>query len=72
MIEVVPGSAADEVGIEQGSVIIAIDGNSIARASDLTSTILTYDPGQTVQIEVVTQTGTRTLEVALGERSLTD
>lgn len=72
VIDVMPGSAADEAGFEQGFVITAIEGVPVETSSDVTSAILNSEPGATVEIELVTESGEETIEVTLGERSITD
>ena len=49
--EVVPGSAADEAGLQRLDVIVAIDGRDVQGAVNVGSTIRTKKPGDTVEIE---------------------
>jgi len=66
--EVVPGSAADDGGLQAGDVIVAVDGEAIDKATDVRDQILGHEPGDEVQIEVVRKGESRTLEVTLGRR----
>ena len=66
--EVVPGSAADEGGLQAGDVIVAVDGEDIDKATDVRDQILDHEPGDTVEIDIVRQGEEQTLEVTLGRR----
>jgi S1-C subfamily serine protease len=66
--EVVPGSAADEAGIEIGDVIVGIDGDEIDAASEVREAILDREPGDTIEVEVIREGEEQTLEVELGRR----
>lgn len=63
-----PGDPAAEAGIEVGEVIVAIDGNEIRSGGDLTNTLIDLNPGDVVEIELVSVDGTRTVNVELGAR----
>jgi len=54
---VVPGGPADSAGISAGDLITAIDGNSIASPSSLSTYLLTKKPGQTVTVTYMDQGG---------------
>ncbi|MDQ3962822.1 MAG: PDZ domain-containing protein, partial [Actinomycetota bacterium] len=62
------GDPAAEAGIEEGEVIVEIDGTEIASGEDLTRTLIDLSPGDTVDVVLVSPTGTRTVEVTLGTR----
>lgn len=66
--EVVPGSAADDGGLQAGDVIVGVGGEAIDEATDVRDEILAHEPGDKVQIEIVRKGETRTLEVTLGRR----
>ncbi len=65
---VFPDSPAESAGLEQGDVIVDIGGETIASAEDLTTTLAELDPGQTVQITLVSEDGERTVDVELDQR----
>ncbi|MDH5299836.1 MAG: DegQ family serine endoprotease [Gammaproteobacteria bacterium] len=50
---VVPGSAADEVGLKAGDVIVSINGREVNNTSDLRNLIGLLRAGQKVQVQVV-------------------
>jgi putative serine protease PepD len=67
-----PGNPAKEAGLEEGDVIVRLDGQTIASAEDLTSALADLDPGDEVEVVIVNSDGTRTLEVTLAERPPSD
>lgn len=66
--EVVPGSAADEAGLEAGDVIIEIDGEAVDAASAVREAILDKEPGDQVSITIIRDGEEQTLNVKLGRR----
>jgi putative serine protease PepD len=65
---VVPGSPADEAGLEPGDVIVSLDGEEIASAEDLVQRLTELDPGDTVELELADG---RTVEAELEQRPAT-
>jgi predicted metalloprotease with PDZ domain len=67
--EVVDDSPADEYGLEDGDIIIEIDGKEIRTVSSATKTIKSFSPGEEIKI-VVLRDGDkkRVIEAKLGER----
>ncbi len=51
VMDIEPGSPADEAGLKRGDLIYAVDGEPVEDASDLSRKIGSYQPGQKVQIE---------------------
>ena len=66
--EVVPGSAAEDAGLEIGDVIIAIDGDDVTESGQVREAILEREPGDTVEVRVLREGEELTLEVELGRR----
>jgi S1-C subfamily serine protease len=65
--DVQPGSGADEAGIAQGSTIVAVDGNSVTSASQLTHLMVPYQPGDEVKVEWADSSGqSHTATIELG------
>lgn len=68
--EVEPGSPAAAAGLAQGDVIVELDGEEIGDAADLTYAVIANEPGELLELVVVSATGERTVEVELGERPI--
>jgi len=66
--QVTEGSAADKAGIEQGDVIIEVEGRPIESASGLRNRIAEYKPGTRVDITVLRDGRRRTLTATLEKR----
>jgi S1-C subfamily serine protease len=80
---VVPGSPADEAGLEGGDqeirfqgaevtvggdVIVAVEGEELVAEADLARMISDLSPGDTITLEVVRDGSTEDVDVTLGER----
>ncbi|HEY9557333.1 MAG TPA: trypsin-like peptidase domain-containing protein, partial [Acidimicrobiales bacterium] len=68
VVEVVPGSAAEEAGLEVGDVIIEVDGTEVTQSSDVRDAILEHEAGDTVTLTVIRDGEERELEAELGRR----
>jgi S1-C subfamily serine protease len=81
--KVISGGPADQAGLQAanqtihfqgqevrtgGDVITAIDGHKIVNESDLPQLITHYNPGDTVQVQIIRDGKTQTVDVKLGER----
>jgi len=62
-----PGSPAEAAGLQDGDVIVAVDGEQITTERDLSMLIVQHDPGDTVTLRVLRDNSTREVEVTLGE-----
>ena len=65
--EVVEDSPAEKAGIKAGDIITKVDGEDIEDASDLTTTIRSYDPKTKVSVSVVRDGKKKKLNATLGE-----
>jgi predicted metalloprotease with PDZ domain len=52
ILEVVEGSAADKAGLEEGDVIVEVDGRKVEGASDVVDRIRDLDAGQSLRLKV--------------------
>ena len=64
--EVVPGSAAADAGIEEGDLLVSVDGTAIADSSQLRSQITRRAPGTEVTLGVEREGTAQDLTVTLG------
>ena len=64
---VIPGSPAEDAGLQAGDVIVAVNGEQITVDTDLSMLIVGHDPGDTVTLRVLRGNSAQEIEVALGE-----
>lgn len=62
-------SAADQAGLQQGDIVIAIDGTVIDSSSALTAALTAYRAGDSAQLTVIRQNETLTLTIVLDEKN---
>ena len=62
-----PGSAADEVGIEEGDILLRVDNTSVTTPQELESAIYKYAPGDTVKLIIYRSGRQYSVTVTLGE-----
>ncbi|MDW3215618.1 MAG: trypsin-like peptidase domain-containing protein [Ilumatobacteraceae bacterium] len=65
-----PGTPAQRAGLEPGDVIVEVDDNSIADLSGFLTVLRRFDPGDTVELSVVRDGETMTVDVQLTERPI--
>ncbi len=65
--EVVADSPAEKAGIKAGDIITKVDDEDIEDASDLTTTIRSYEPESKVSVSVIRDGKKKTLSAKLGE-----
>ena len=63
--EVAEGGAAKEAGIEDGDVIVSVDGKKVSKMSELQEAITQYRPGEKVVIGVIRDKKTKSFGVTL-------
>jgi putative serine protease PepD len=66
--DVIPGSGAEAAGIEQGDVIVAVDGDPITVNDDLGAAIAQHQPGDTVEVTIERDGEEQTLEAQIGRQ----
>ncbi len=62
-----PDSPAETAGLQEGDVIVAVDGERLEGTRDLSSLILPHAPGDTITLRVLRGGATTEIEVTLGE-----
>jgi S1-C subfamily serine protease len=70
VVNVLPGSGADDAGLEPGDVIVAVDGEAVADAAGLTDVIAALDPGQRIEVTVERGGEEETFTATLGSRGV--
>lgn len=68
VMRLVPGSPAEQAGLQQFDVIERINGQRIEHESTLGRVLSTHKPGDVVALEIRREGATRQIEVILGER----
>jgi putative serine protease PepD len=69
VVNTTPGTAADEVGLQQGDVITSIDGKAVTSSDDLGTAIRSHKPGDKVTIEYQRNGDTKSGTATLGSRA---
>ncbi|MDQ2941245.1 MAG: trypsin-like peptidase domain-containing protein [Chloroflexota bacterium] len=64
---ILPDSPAAKAGLQSGDVIVAVDGQKIDEAHDLSLLILPHKPGDTITLSVLRSNTTRDVQLTLGE-----
>ena len=67
-LAVIPGSPAAKAGLQAGDIITAVDGQRIDDAHPLDEVLVTYAPGDTVQLQILRGGHTETVSLTLGTR----
>ena len=70
--EVVDDGPAEQAGLEDGDVILELDGKKITKYKDLTKAIRAHEPGDEGEVVVLREGKERTFDVTLGEREEDD
>ena len=63
---VFPGSPAANAGLQEGDVVVAVDGQAVDEDHDLSTRILPHVPGDTIKLSVVRDGHTLDVSVTLG------
>jgi len=66
------GEPADRAGVEQGDVILSVNGREVANSDELRNYVARLRPGTKVDIELVREGSRKNLTVELGERNVDD
>ena len=61
-----PDSPAEDAGLRDGDIIVALDGEQITAEEDLATLILPHAPGDTISLRVLRESSTTEVEVTLG------
>jgi serine protease Do len=67
---VLPGSPAAAAGLQDGDRIVAVGDQEVADTSALGDRVITFDPGQTVRLQLVRGAQKQAVEVTLGRETM--
>ncbi len=62
-----PGSPAEDAGLRDGDIIVAVDGTQVSADADLSTLILPHGPGDTITLRVLRDNSVSEIDVTLGE-----
>jgi putative serine protease PepD len=68
---ITPGSPAAGAGLQQGDLVVAINGKAIKSTQQFIETVDTYNPGQTITLTVKHGGSTNSVKLTLGTRPAT-
>lgn len=68
VVEVVSNSPADDAGLQEGDIIHAVDGAEVNENHHLAELIGSFEPGQQIELTVIRNGRSITVEVELGTR----
>ncbi|HYN36360.1 MAG TPA: trypsin-like peptidase domain-containing protein [Actinomycetota bacterium] len=63
--QIIPGSPAEDAGLEEGDVVTAVNGEAVGSAAELIDVLTGFKPEDVVELEVVNPDGSRTVDVTL-------
>ena len=66
--EVTPGSGADDAGLEDGDVIIAVDGEEIDSSTDVANLVREHEVGDEIELRIERDGKEQTITATLGRR----
>ncbi|WP_163335951.1 DegQ family serine endoprotease [Desulfopila sp. IMCC35008] len=66
--EVQPGSPAEDSSIQQGDVLLRLNGTALQNTADLRNRVALLLPGSTAELDIIRDGKERTIKVKIGER----
>jgi S1-C subfamily serine protease len=69
ILDVLSGSPADQAGLQQGDIIVAIDGTAVTSGTQLQSVIQKDKPGQSISVTYYVGDNKHTVSVTLGNQA---
>ena len=68
LAQVVPGSAADDAGLQEEDIIVRLDDEPIRNTGELSKFLIAHPPGETVTVVFFRGSEEKSAQVTLGER----
>lgn len=68
IVRIVPGSAAEQSGLEKNDIVIAVEGHALQDANQIRTIIGNKHPGDQIKLDIVRNERDQTVAVTLGER----
>jgi len=69
VVEVQPGSSADEAGLAPGDVVVEVNGRPVRRSRDLTNVLGLMTVGEEATLRIVREGSERLVQARIGERA---
>lgn len=66
--QVIDGTPAQEAGLENGDVVLSVNGREVREARELTRRVGAFAPGEEVRLQILRDESERTITVTLSER----
>jgi len=63
---IIPGSPAEVAGLQDGDIIVGLNGEALTEESDLATLILPYEAGDTITLRVLRDNSATEIELTLG------
>ncbi len=67
-----PDSPAADAGLQDGDIIVGVDGTQVGADADLSTLILPYAPGDTITLRILRNNSVSEVEITLGELPATN
>jgi serine protease Do len=68
VLRVESGSPADAAGLQEGDIILSLDGQTLQNYNQLATIVAGHQPGEEIEITLIRDDEQRTMSVELGER----
>jgi serine protease Do len=66
--DITPGSAAEDADLQEGDIVVAVDGQDLFEANQLRTIVGNKRPDETVELTVIRENKERAVSITLGER----
>lgn len=70
IVDVIPGSSAEQSGLLRGDVIVRVDGVDVSASEDVARAVRRRDPGERITLDIVREGQEMEIDVSLGTRPI--